>query len=119
MSWRVSDAVPAPLSAHAFAAPASCRSARTSLARHVQHQQKRLHRGLPFFGIVFGLGELGDVERGVAQRDQLATAGQFDWVGNDWSEDTNGASLLFHVLRNKGVELFAGSTVLLILIVPR
>jgi hypothetical protein len=25
-------------------------------------QQKRFHRGLPFFGIVFGLGELGDVD---------------------------------------------------------
>jgi len=28
------------------------------------------HRGLPFFGIVFGLGQLGEVERGVAERDQ-------------------------------------------------
>jgi hypothetical protein len=28
------------------------------------------HRGFPFFGIVFGLGQCGDVERGVAERDQ-------------------------------------------------
>jgi len=34
------------------------------------NQRKRLHRGLPFFGIVFCLGQLGDVERGVAERDQ-------------------------------------------------
>jgi hypothetical protein len=26
----------------------------------------RLHRGLPFFGIVFGLGQPGDVERGMS-----------------------------------------------------
>jgi hypothetical protein len=25
---------------------------------------------MPFFGIVFGLGQCGDVERGVAERDQ-------------------------------------------------
>ena len=28
------------------------------------------HRGLPPIGIVFCLGQLGDVERGVAERDQ-------------------------------------------------
>ncbi|WP_363331180.1 hypothetical protein [Bradyrhizobium sp.] len=32
-------------------------------------QYQRLHRGLPFIGIVFCLGQLGDVERGVAKRD--------------------------------------------------
>jgi hypothetical protein len=26
----------------------------------------RLHRGLPFFGTVFGLGQLDDVERGMS-----------------------------------------------------
>ena len=34
------------------------------------NQQQRLHRDLPFFGIVFCLGQLGDVEGGVAERDQ-------------------------------------------------
>jgi hypothetical protein len=43
-------------------------------------QQKRFHRGLPFCGIVFGLGELGDVQRGVAQGDELLTRGQSDWI---------------------------------------
>jgi hypothetical protein len=32
-------------------------------------QQQRLHRGLPFVSVVFGLGQFRDVERGVAQRD--------------------------------------------------
>jgi hypothetical protein len=43
-------------------------------------QQKRLHRGLPFFGIVFGLRELGDVERSVAEGDELLALGQFNWI---------------------------------------
>jgi hypothetical protein len=30
------------------------------------NQEKRLHRGLPFVGIVFCLGQFGDEERGVA-----------------------------------------------------
>jgi hypothetical protein len=30
--------------------------------------------------LLFGLGQLGDVECGVAQRDQLATLRQFDWI---------------------------------------
>jgi hypothetical protein len=42
------------------------------------NQQKRLHRGLPFCGIVFGLGELGDVEGGVLQCDQLAALCPWD-----------------------------------------
>jgi hypothetical protein len=33
------------------------------------NQQQRLHRGQPFFSIVFGLRQFGDVERGVAERD--------------------------------------------------
>jgi hypothetical protein len=33
------------------------------------NQQQRFHRGLPFFGIVFGLGQFGDVEGGVAEGD--------------------------------------------------
>jgi hypothetical protein len=41
-------------------------------------QQQRLHRGQPFFGVVFGLGQLGDVEGGVAQGDQLLAVRQFD-----------------------------------------
>jgi hypothetical protein len=37
-------------------------------------QHQRLHRGLPFFGMVFGLGQLGDVGRGVAESDQRLAA---------------------------------------------
>lgn len=44
------------------------------------NKQKRLHRGLPFLGIVFSLGELGDVERGVAQGDELLAVRQFDRI---------------------------------------
>jgi hypothetical protein len=33
-----------------------------------------LHRGLPFFGIVFCLGQFSDVLRGVAERDHLRKA---------------------------------------------
>jgi hypothetical protein len=33
------------------------------------NQQQRLHRGQPFFGVVFGLRQFGDVFSGVAQRD--------------------------------------------------
>ena len=44
------------------------------------NQQKRFHRGLPFFGIVFGLGEFGDVGCGVAERDELLAFGQFDGI---------------------------------------
>lgn len=43
-------------------------------------QHQRLHRGLPFVDVVFCLGQFGDVERGVAQREQLAPAGQPDWI---------------------------------------
>jgi hypothetical protein len=39
------------------------------------------HRGLPFRGIVFGLGQFGDVERGVAQGDQRFPARQYDRIG--------------------------------------
>jgi hypothetical protein len=35
-----------------------------------RNQQKSLHRGLPCFGIVICLRQFGDVERGVAERDQ-------------------------------------------------
>jgi hypothetical protein len=45
-------------------------------------QQQRLHRGLPFGGVVFGLGQFGDVLRGVAKCDELLALGQFDWVVN-------------------------------------
>jgi hypothetical protein len=33
-------------------------------------QQQRLHRGLPFVGVVLCLGQFGDLERGVAERHQ-------------------------------------------------
>lgn len=44
-------------------------------------EEQRFHRGLPFLGIVFRLGQLGDVERGVPERDELATVGHLDWIG--------------------------------------
>jgi len=44
------------------------------------NEQMRLHCGLPFFGIVFCLGQLGDVERGVAERDPRLSARQHDWI---------------------------------------
>jgi hypothetical protein len=46
------------------------------------NQQERQHRGLPFFGIVFCLRQLGDVERGVAERDQRLPARQYDRIEN-------------------------------------
>ena len=39
-----------------------------------------LHRGLPFFGIVFCLGQFSDVLRGVAEHDDLATSGKHDRI---------------------------------------
>jgi hypothetical protein len=46
-----------------------------------RNQQERRHCGLPFFGIVFCLGQFGDVERGVPERDhQLAPAGEHDRI---------------------------------------
>jgi len=39
-----------------------------------------LHRGLPFFGIVFWLGQFSDVLRGVAEHDDLATSGKHDRI---------------------------------------
>jgi hypothetical protein len=33
------------------------------------NQQQCFHRGLPFFGVVFGLRQFGDVFSGVAKRD--------------------------------------------------
>lgn len=44
------------------------------------NQQKRLHGGLPFRGVVFVLGELGDVEGSVAEGDELLARGQFDGI---------------------------------------
>ena len=44
------------------------------------NKQKRFHRGLPFCAIVFGLGELGGVEGGVAEGEQQLTVGELDWV---------------------------------------
>jgi hypothetical protein len=40
-------------------------------AAALSDQQKRFHRGLPFLGIVFGLGEFHYVICGVAEGDQL------------------------------------------------
>jgi hypothetical protein len=44
-------------------------------------QQESLHRCLPLIGIVFCLGQFGDVVRGVAQCDHLLAARQFDRLG--------------------------------------
>jgi len=38
----------------------------------LRNQQQRLHRSLPFVGIVFGHGQLADVEFRIAQRERLA-----------------------------------------------
>jgi hypothetical protein len=40
------------------------------------HQDQRFHRGLPFLGVVFGLRQFRDVQRCVAQGDQLLAFGQ-------------------------------------------
>jgi hypothetical protein len=45
------------------------------------NEHQRFHGCLPFLGIVFGLRQLGDVERSVAQGDELPAVGQFDWLG--------------------------------------
>jgi hypothetical protein len=49
--------------------PVLAASVREQLTNH------SAHRGLPFFGIVYCLGQLGDVERGVAQGRQLFALG--------------------------------------------
>jgi hypothetical protein len=41
----------------------------------LNHQEQRLHCGLPFGRLRFGFGELGDVSAGVLERDELATRG--------------------------------------------
>jgi hypothetical protein len=43
-------------------------------------QQESLHCGLPFFGIVFCLGQFGDVRGGVTERDQRFPAGRRDRI---------------------------------------
>jgi len=43
-------------------------------------QRESLHCGLPFFGIVFCLGQFGDVDRRVAERDQRFSARQYDRI---------------------------------------
>jgi len=45
------------------------------------NQEKRLHRGLPFVGIVFRFRQFGDVLGGIAQRAQrLLSARQYDRI---------------------------------------
>jgi hypothetical protein len=46
----------------------------------LSNEKQRLHRGLPFCSIVFRLGELGDVERGVAEGDQRFPARHYDRI---------------------------------------
>ena len=45
-----------------------------------RNQQERRHCGLPFFGIVLLFRQLGDVERGVAERDQRFPSRQRDRI---------------------------------------
>ena len=56
-------------------------------------QQQRLHRGLPFFGIVLCFRKLGDVERGVAQRDQVLAPGNSMGSANLRSHDIGSRQL--------------------------
>ena len=51
-----------------------CRAARR------RDQDQRFHRGLPLGGFVLGLRKLRDVVAGILERDELATAGQGDWI---------------------------------------
>jgi hypothetical protein len=48
----------------------------TALADHDQY----FRCGLPFRRLLFGVGQLGDVQRSIAQRDRLAPVWQFDWI---------------------------------------
>jgi hypothetical protein len=46
-----------------------------------RNQQQRLHCGLRFFGVVFGLGQFGDLARGVAEGDERRfPARQYDRI---------------------------------------
>ena len=75
------------------------------------------HRGLPIRVIVLCLGQLGNVERGVAECDQLAPGSLM--FEEPLIRRQRPVSLFFHVLRNEGVELFASGTILFVLEVPR
>jgi hypothetical protein len=44
------------------------------------NQQERLHRGLPFFGIVFCLGQFSNALRGVTECDQRLSAWHHDRI---------------------------------------
>jgi hypothetical protein len=49
-------------------------------AAKLGNKKQRLHRGLPFRGVVLGLGQLGGVFCRIPERDELATARQRDRV---------------------------------------
>jgi hypothetical protein len=53
------------------------------------NQHERLHRGLPFLGIVLRLRQVGDVEGRVAQGDQRFPARQYDRIEKPLIDDTN------------------------------
>jgi hypothetical protein len=59
---------------------------------------------------VLCLGQCGDVERGVAQGDQLAPAGQLDWIGKIVDPTTSTIRLIFHRPRLCSLELSRKST---------
>jgi hypothetical protein len=45
------------------------------IAAMLADQHQHFGSGLPFRRLLFGLGQLGEVERGIAESDQLAPAG--------------------------------------------
>ena len=56
-------------------------------ATALSDRQRRFHRGLPFCGIVFGLGELRDVVGGVAEVTSFLPLGNSIGSKNCWSHD--------------------------------
>jgi len=49
-------------------------------AAKLANEKQSFHRRLPFRSLVLGFEQLRDVERGIPQRDELATAGQWDRI---------------------------------------
>jgi hypothetical protein len=74
--WNVSGAVLVPFLPHADGTLASFHPREHRRPVMLGNQQQRLHRGLPFVGIVIGLRQPGVVLPGVLQLDELATARQ-------------------------------------------
>jgi hypothetical protein len=64
------------------------------------NQHESCHCSLPFFGIVFCLRQLGDVERRVAQGDELLALGQFDRLGK-WTVPRHGLDHIAPATKSK------------------